>query len=280
MQMLREDIVNGIIPLDGRSDRNPSFIVEVNGDARDIKEAKFLMDSFLGGGSRDFTQSFCRALEKIARHLVWDAISTYELVKEESGVSAHHVSPQCMLRLPFYTLQLVPSKEREKWSARYLYCPNRRIWRCTFPDSLGGSSGYKRMIRRLSKTPPGSLPEFAVQEVSEGRGGSGFDFNSYMTKHIVYINKVTAQWNWHRRDWSDDRQCEYWRTYKRAMFKRSQILLREHLTKEVNCLFKMCGIKCMVAVRGLSGVSDVAESLEKLNSGEIDFRQVYDRIFN
>ncbi|WP_433770948.1 hypothetical protein [Pseudomonas putida] len=279
-QMFREDIVTGIIPIGGRSRNRPDFAIEIEGAEDNIKIAKMLIGSFSDRGSHNLKESFCCAIEEIARSISWEVTSKFEVVIDGHAAVSHHVSSRRTYRLPFYTVQFVPIEEREVWKRRILYCNNKYIWSITIPKSLGGAGGFKKTIKRLEKIPPGSMPDFVVQDLNRSINSSGFDFGVYSAQQIIYINKATLKWGWHRRDWSDDKQCEYYRAYKRAMFKYSQSLLREHITAELNKLLSRLRINCSITVKGLTSSSDIISAVGKLTTGEIKFTEIYDLIFD
>lgn len=278
--MFREDVVSGIMPLGGRSRYHPNFAITFEGSDHDVNIAKSLVSSFSERSSRNANEIFCRAIEEIARSLSWDPLSRYEIVENQGVFTAHDVSSRRTVKLFFFTFQYVPREEREVWKSRLLYQHNRRIWSVSMPKELGGARGYRRMINQLEKIPQGSTPDFVMRELDLGGGSPVFDFNEYSTQQILYINKATSKWDWHRRDWSDDKQCEFYRTYKRAMFKYSQLLLREHLVSELNALISRLGIGCTVKVDGLPTASDMLQAVHELDMGKVKFKEVYDLIYD
>lgn len=274
--MMREDIVTGLMPIRREVRRHPQFTVELTGSADDTNAAQTVIASFSDRNNRNLTEIVCRAVEAIATALTWDSRSLYQIVTNNSDMTAHPVSPKRTYRLPFYTVQIVPTEERAIWKKRLLHCPNRHIWSVAIPNTLGGPRGFRKMMKQLESIPPGSLPNFVVHDLEESIDHTSFDLAAYSLRQALFINKVTSQWSWHRRDWSNEQQCEYFQTYKRTMFRRSQLILREHLIEELNGLLHMLGLNSTITVRGLPAAADLLHALERLRMGEIQFNEVYD----
>jgi hypothetical protein len=278
--MLREDIVTGIMPLGGRSRYHPNFTASIQGVENEINSARELIASFSERGTRDLNEIISRAIEEIARALSWKPSSLYEIVNTQKSVSIHPVSSRRTFRLPFYTFQVIPRADQQTWRRKILHQSNRYIWSISIPKALGGAKGYREMISRLEKIPPASTPQFVMQELENSVEPSIFDFNEYSALHKLYINKATSNWNWHRRDWSDDTQCEYYRTYKRAMFKYAQNLLREHIVSELNILLQRLGLNCTILISGLPSAAEILESANDLHLGTINFEEMYKLVFD
>lgn len=278
--MLREDIVTGIMPLGGRSKNHPNFAASIEGLPNDIITAKAAMASFSERNNRNLNEVISRAIEEIARSLAWTSSSVYEIVNNQNTFSIHAVSSRRTFTLPFYTFQPVPLVEHHTWQKKVLLQHNRHIWKISIPKALGGASGYRKMIRRLEKIPPGSTPKFVMQDLDRSVDPSAFDFNEYSIQQTLYINKATAYWNWHRRDWSDDTQCEYYRAYKRSMFKYAQNTLREHIVSELNHLLRRLDLDCKILISGLPTASDILKAANELHNGNINFEEIYKLVFD
>lgn len=278
--MLREDIVTGIMPLGGRSRHHPNFAVSIQGAENEINSARDLIASFSERGTRDLNEIISRAIEEIARSLSWTSSSLYEIVNTQKSLIIHPLSSRHTFRLPFYTFQVIPRADQQTWRRKFLHQSNRYIWSISIPKSLGGAKGYRKMISRLEKIPPASTPQFVMQELENNAEPSIFDFNEYSALHMLYINKATSNWNWHRRDWSDDTQCEYYRTYKRSMFKYAQNLLREHIVSELNILFQRVGLSCTILISGLPSAAEILEGANDLHLGKINFEEMYKLVFD
>lgn len=273
--MLREDIVTGIMPLGGRSRRHPNFAASIQGAENEIITAKDLIASFSEKGTSDLNEIISRAIEEIARSLSWASCSLYEIVNSQKSLSIHPVSSRRTFRLPFYTFQVIPGTDKQTSRSKFLYQSNRYIWSISIPEALGGAKGYRKMITRLEKIPPASTPQFVMQELENRAQPSIFDFSEHLALHTLYINKVTSNWNWHRRDWSDDTQCEYYRTYKRSMFKYAQNLLREHIVSELNILLQRLGLSCTILISGLPSAAELLEGVNDLRLGKMNFEEMY-----
>lgn len=278
--MLREDIALGIMPIGGRTARHPDFNVQFDGLTEDKNSAIALITSLSKRDNRNLNSSYCNAIEEIVKTLTWEATSLYEISNLDQVRTLHHVASRNTFRIPLFTVQVVPKEEKENWSNNFLWCSNKHIWKISIPNCLGGPRGYKKMISQLVKVPPGSMPDFVTLDLRESHFNKTFDFASYSNKQMLYINKTTAAWHWNRRDSSDDFHCEYYRTYKRAMFKYSQALLREHVIHELNKLLARLNIKSTVSVYGLTSSAEILEAVEKLFIGEIKFSQIYEIIYD
>lgn len=278
--MLREDIALGIMPIGGRTSRHPDFNVQLEGLIEENNSARALITSLSKRDNRNLNSSYSNAIEEIVKTLTWEATSLYEISNLDNVRTLHHVASRSTFRLPLFTVQIVPKEEQEYWSKNFLLCSNKHIWRISMPNCLGGPRGYKKMISQLVKVPPGSMPDFVTLDLRESHFNNTFDFASYSNKQMLYINKITSTWNWNRRDVSDDFHCEYYRAYKRAMFKYSQALLREHVTLELNKLLARLNIRSTISINGLTSSTEILDAVDKLFIGEIKFSEIYDIIYD
>ncbi len=277
VHMFKEDIALDIMPIGGRSRNQPEFAVNLLGDEKDVAVATSLLKSISENNHRNLDAVICAAVSKIATNLTGNGACTYELVKDSDGFASYLVTSTRTYRLPFVTVQVIPRAERDIWKRRYVFCKNTRLWKISIPRAVGGAQGFRRTIHQLRKIPNGSTPEFVLNDLQAQTNFSHFDFSDYHRRQIAYIIKSTAHWNWHRRDWSDDGQSEYYRTYKRAKFKYAQAILREHILSELNILFHKINLDCHIQVSGLPSPSEINDILDQLHQGSVNFGEVYRR---
>jgi hypothetical protein len=275
--MFREDVALAIMPIGGNSRRHTEFTTQLVGV--DSDKALALLSSLAGGKARgDLNRVVSGAIEKVIKNLVWGGCALYEIFTRDETLNVIYISPRRTFYLPWVTVQFVPRADREQWKRKYSIIRNSSVWRVSIPACLGGRRGYEKMIKSLSAVNPGAMPGFVHVDMNLGVQSQDFNMQEYDLLQKIAINKATELWNWHRRDSSEERQTGYYTVYKRAKFRFTQAILREHVICEVNKLFKLTGLSCELSVSGIPTSNDILLVLNQLQNGQINLGEVHDQI--
>lgn len=274
--MFREDVTLAIMPIGGNSRRHPNFSTELAGV--DSDRALALLKSVAGGKANgDLNRIVSSVIEQVVKNLVWGGQAFYEIFTRDKTLNLIYISPRRTFYLPWVTVQFVPRADQEQWNRKYSIIRNSSVWRVSIPACLGGRRGYEKMIKSLSSVNPGAMPEFVQNDMSTGIKSQNFNVKEYGFLQKIAINKATELWSWHRRESSEEGQTEYYTVYKRAKFRFTQAILREHVVCELNKLFELAGLSCELSISGIPTSNEILLVLEQLQNGQINLGEVYDK---
>jgi hypothetical protein len=138
------------------------------------------------------------------------------------------------------------------------------------PHELGGAAGFRRILQEMSAW--SSLgPTFFQDDLKRRQLPKEFAFGDYRRAHQVHLYRVTRDWGWGGRDWSLNYVTEYCQFYRHLTFKWAQAVLREHIVREFNSLFRRLGISAQIIMEGHSSPGDILKIREKMQAGTLDF---------
>lgn len=277
VHMFTEDVHLAIMPIGGRTERQEDFAVELKGEEPDCEKAKEIIGE-LGEYDRHDTEAMvCDAIDNIARHLAWEGQAVYEIITDNEQIYIHGFTSKYLFKIFIWFLQIIPPGDWGLWKRKYTLVSRERIWKVNIPRELGGTSGYKRVIKRLGKYSHLG-PEFYRQDLEQGITTKYYDFLKYVRNSEIYFNRVTQKWGWNRRDWSQDKCTEYYSFYKMLSFRYAQAILREHIIQEINRLLDRLSIKCKLNVVGLPTAKEILQIRNDMQKGDIPFTEVSDKV--
>jgi hypothetical protein len=114
-------------------------------------------------------------------------------------------------------------------------------------------------------------PKFYEDDLKRRHLPKEFVFGDYRRAHQIQLYRATRDWGWGGRDWSLNYVTEYYQFYRHLTFKWAQAVLREHIVKEFNSLFRRLGIAARIVVEGLSSPRDILKVREQMQAGGLDF---------
>ncbi len=288
IHMFTEDISLAIMPIGGHTTKQKAFSVSMDGDERECEKAKQLIREMQYGYNpndqhdlirrHDLNRVVCDVIENIVRHLSHEGCSVHEIIFDDNNIAhLYGFTSRRLLRLPGYFLQLVPKRDRDLWEKNFVLVPSKRIWYFEMPPMLGGRKGYKAMIKNLGQCE--SLPpNFWSQDLEKGLQDSNFDFQEYVRMADIYCGQVTKTWGWNRRDLSQERSTEFFVFYRLINFHWALAVVREHIVKEINTLFKRLNISCKLKIDGLPTPSDILNIRREMQDGRINFTEAFNQV--
>ncbi len=288
IHMFTEDISLAIMPIGGRTTRHEEFSVSMDGDEGECEKARQLIREmqyeYNPNGQydlirrQDLTKVVCNTIENIVRHLSREGSSVHEIIFDDNNIAhLYGFTSRRLLRLPSYFLQLIPKEDRNLWKKKFVLVPSKRIWYFEMPSVLGGRKGYKAMIKNLSQFENFS-PNFWKQNIEKGLQDSNFDFQEYVRMADIYCGQVTKTWGWNRRDLSQERSTEFFVFYRLINFHWALAIVREHIVKEINTLFKRLNISCTLKIDGLPTPSDILKIRSEMQDGKINFTEAFNQV--
>lgn len=276
--MFAQDIHTTIMPIGGSSDRHKDFSIRFEGVESEVQKAIFLTGTLSEHERRDVTRLICDAVHQVAMHLAWQGNAVYEIVKddvEEGKYFLHGFTTQRLYHVPGYYVQWLPQEELQYFKKRFVIVQTNDIWEISMPQVLGGHLGFRRVLSHLKKYNQMG-PKFWRDDMEKGIQDNNYEFQRYAKEHEVYLTRVTEQWGWNRRDYTQENCTEFYTFYKIISFKCAQTVLREHIINEMNLLLIRLGISAQIVVTGLPSSEDILAIRQKLIEGKIDFDQAYD----
>jgi hypothetical protein len=252
------------------SGEEPVFRLE--GEEEHLAKAIALCGSLTGDHSQRREENVAGAVEKVVLHLAYCGRALFEIVvdPEESALSLASFGPDYVWSLPFFYLQVAPRASWSDLGPKYAVLKKDAVWRVDMPLELGGTSGFRRVLKGLAEWP--SLgPGFYTRDIQQGRFTKEFVFGDYRRAYQVQIYWATRIWGWTGRDWSLDHVTEYYQFHRHLTFKWAQSVLREHVVKELNSLFHRLGVSARIIIEGLSSHSDILRVRDEMRAGALDF---------
>lgn len=275
--MFTEDIHLAIMPIGGRTEKQENFTVEFQGEEPDCERAKEIVGELGEFDKHDTARMFCDAVDNIARHLAWEGQAVYEIIKDQEQIYIHGITSKNLFRLLFWCLQIIPPGDWGLWKRKITVVNKKKIWQVRMPRSLGGSSHYKKILKRLTKYNHLG-PDFFKKDLERGISTKSYDFMKYVRSSEIYFNRVTYKWGWNRRDWSQKKCTEFYSFYKMLSFRYAQAVLREHIINEINQLLNRLSVKCKLVVNGLPTAKEILQIRNSMQKGDISFTEVSDKV--
>lgn len=262
--MFAEDAYTHIMPFSRLSERKGRRFDAVL-DGADAAIGLRVIQGLGENSSRhhDTLEATCDAVRGIAKRLLWNVNAAYEIpvitneqrddnefMRDDDGViRVRSFTTARLFHLPGLFVQIPPLKDREYFGRWIFAARSRHVWRVSMPRSLGGSSGYRRLRRRLSRftlTSPMWAPEAMSKESEIVR----YDFLGHRRLLEQYVARAVRPWGWNRRDWSDDHQTQFFNFYRMITFQWALAVFRDHIIKEVNLLLQRMDVMARLSLKG------------------------------
>jgi hypothetical protein len=247
-------------------------VFRLEGTEENLAKADALCGSLGGDHGHRPGENVAGAIEKVVLHLAYYGRALFEIVvePEEAALSLAPFGPDYVWSLPFFYLQVAPRASWSDLNHKYAVLRKDAVWRVEMPRELGGTSGFRRVLEGLAEWP--SLgPGFYTNDIEQGRFPEEFVFGDYRRAHQVQIYWVTRSWGWAGRDWSLDHVTEYYQFHRHLTFKWAQSVLREHVVRQFNFLFRRLDISVQIVIEGLSSPSEILKVREEMRAGVLDF---------
>lgn len=269
-QMVQEDVeLMGHFFRPGR-DEEPTLRFE--GADEERAKADAMCASIAGDHHHRPAENIAAAIEDVVLHLAHYGQALFEIASEpeSSAPLLSSFNPDYVWNLGFFYLQIAPLATWQGLDRKYAFLEKIAVWRIDMPRELGGAQGFRRILKELSEW-SALGPEFYKDDLEKRQLPREFVFGDYRKAHQIELYRATRRWGWNGRDWSLDHITEYYQFYRHLTFKWAQAILREHVVKEFNALFRRLGISAQIIMSGLSSSRDILKVREQMQVGVLDF---------
>jgi hypothetical protein len=148
------------------------------------------------------------------------------------------------------------------------------MWHLTLPKRLGSPRKHRKLIRKLNKLAE-PMPKFALQDGDLGNKAK-YDFMLHHKRKELAIEYVTKTWGSIPSLQQIKGTTEYYYIVHSLQFSYCQALIREHIIAELNDVLRRLGGKNPVKVEGLPIAKDIQDAINKMQKGEIGFKEAID----
>lgn len=223
-------------------------------------------------------EAISQSIEHIAGQILWNGQAAFELVK--FSMQSDPVKDICRLYIIYgeevivkrtEVVQKIPKVGTDYDGKKRISIPRDKCWTIRFPDSLGGSSYYKRFISNLADyskiSPLLMIPGTSFTKTP------GYNFSEYANEYALSLRRHTRKIGWTHRDRDERLFSSFHYVYRYLKFKITKALLRDHVVAELNRFLdenaKQLGIKTQIILNGIPTVEDLREQLEAWKNGQI-----------
>jgi hypothetical protein len=297
--MFTQDVNAFLIPY--RNRKKAAIRARCDGSPDDVNVAlqtlRYLTDR--GRGRTDETELVCETVREIVKHMLWRSYAAFEIGDRTSsddegvyrgptgGNSAdqqyYQLKPLTygsLVRTPVGIVEIA-SPRRRTWdeSHRSLRLRSRkRTWLIDPPRALGGRSGLRRVLKRLSRFPL-AFPEWTATAMVQEQHKVRFDVNAYSRLQVAYQAVAVRNWGWSGRDTSLNHWTEYYLFDRTLRFQHALALLRQHVVAEINELLTgRLNLDVRVSLEGLPSADEVVLVRERMATGELSIGEAYDQV--
>lgn len=273
LNMFIQDFGSNVIPIyDSKSN---AITCKLDPENKDFAES--LYELFPSNGQyyrTTFNKVILETIEYIAQHIVINALLVLELVKYKDATERE-----------FYKLEPIYGKEvklkRDKVTQivrdevtqklRAIAIPLEKCYVIEFPISLGGREKYSRFIKDfidLSKLDP--VMTFSHNQLKQQ---TGYNLKEHQRLFDIELWTLTKKYNWHHREISGESFSGFYYIYRRLLFQKNKIILRDHIIQELSRIIatiseKVFGHKVELIIEGLVSTDKVDEILEQWKNGK------------
>jgi len=274
--MFTEDIRLGLLPYERLQGTPYSIRLEPLGNEDVIVQ---IFSSATEWRRASLKESVADFVEQIAGYLAHAGEAWYEIIRQPGSLDANSapfalepLPSGKITRVPGYVLQWIPRASRPRIGKRFVRLPQHDVWHVTLPRALGTPRQHRRTLEFLEQ---GIFPPlFSVEAMAPGRESGGYDFDEHRRRFNESLAYVTRAWGWTGRGLWMNEASDYFSEYRNLRFKRSQILLRDHIFHELNVLLEREGLPDRILTNGLLTLSEIDDILKRLWSGNVRFDEV------
>ena len=273
--MFVRDVPLGIMPMRASRDRE-SF--EVRLEPADVAREQWLVGLIEIGEARGpyLPQLLVDFVETLSRELAYSGEVHFEIVEPPSERKPRvtllaSLPPGEICRTDDVFLQVVPESDRTPGEPGEISIPADKIWHIQLPEGLGTPREHRKMIARLARD-SNPMPDFALEGGDLGVG-AGYEFATHRRALDIAMENATRNWGSIPSLRQIKNTTEYFFIARTLQFLHSQALLREHIVGELNTLITRLGVDGAVVCTGIPTAQQIFELEDKLQRGEIGFKE-------
>ena len=274
-----EDVHVAVMPIGGRFRQTTDFSVEIQGNLDDKPQVIAMLQSLTQYDRRsDLRDLLSDSVNEVAHYLAGSGRSVYEIIRGEESDQAwqlYSFTEKRLFRVFGNYIQLIPRADRKLWGKSRFNIPAEDIWHIAMPKTLGGSRGYRKILKKLKKFPR-LVPSFLTNETDNTEWATYFSTELYRREVEVFVAKATARLGWHMRNSGLRIWTEFYAMYRIVTLKWTQACIREHIINELNQLFQRLHIDGEIVVRGLPTAQEILKTRQQMCEGKISMGDASD----
>lgn len=270
--MFVEDFQN-IVPIYDRENKIKCYLTPVDQDFEKILME--LLPSVHGYNNRSFTEVVLNSILFIARYLVDSGQVILEFttkvdLNEELNYELVSVRGDEIKVEGEKVIQVItPKPDLQLFNTEIKEIPRDKCYLIEFPESLGGASTLLDFVKKV-----GEMGEefnnigFFNNPLNNTKG---YDWQEHHNAYETTFWRYTKTYHWHHRSLSRDKLSSYYDIYRRLMFRKNQLILRDHIIKELCLIITDIALKfekrVELKIEGLLTISDIDLALEIWKKG-------------
>ncbi|MFA4851285.1 MAG: hypothetical protein WC868_00210 [Bacteroidales bacterium] len=275
--MLMQDLYQTIVRVYGSSHEivNCSLVPENHDIEQLLKE---FLPSNQSSYNDDLDDVILKSIQYIAGIMVHRGFIVLELVTQTdlNGIEFYSLENVYGTEIKIdddYIFQIIPDDAAAQLKiTEPIKIPRKKCFIIDFPKELGGKNKHLEFLaefKALGKQSP--MLNFIKNPLY---GKPGYDSMEHQKIHDLELWKKSKMFYWHHRGGYEKYFSGYYSIYRRLMFKKSQIILRDHiienLKKIVTVFSEKIGNKIELKIDGLITIEKVDKKISKWNSGQIN----------
>lgn len=274
--MFMEDLYQHIVPVYGNYYDNIKCYLEPSNSGFEEQLGKIL-PAFNRGYREDFKEIILSSIRYVAARLVQQGFLVFEFVKTKDFAGNEHFKLEDVYGLDVTVKkdnieQVIPDDALQIHNVTNpIVIPRSKCYIIEFPDALGGKNKFIQFMKEF-KTLGEQSPMmcFFSNPLS---GKPGYNVIEHQRLHELELWKKSKRYNWHHRGIHDKELSPYYNTYRRLLFSRTQIILRDYVVKELKALLSNIGLKLghnlELRVEGLTSLSTTDKKIKDWETGNI-----------
>lgn len=273
--MFIDDMGKSILPLRGKSGRNPDFEIKIVGN--DSEKARSILKS-ITQVRKYYSDSelVCDTINDLAKNIYYFSGLVFEVSSEEKLPILKFVIPYNLISLPFVSIQFIPSSDRQLFGTVFRYEFNKNIIKMSLFHNV-----YSRLKFRLTlwllKLSDGVSPEFFRRNMF--RNDVGLSIEEFSRMRAKFISVITRPYCWKQRSLSNKYTNEYFLVYSGLKSAAKKASDRNGLKSQLNKLFSDMKIDARIEISGIPSHEFLLNSVEELKNGELSFKKSIDLVF-
>jgi len=283
--MFCEDMYNDVMPyrhIIGGGGENFSATLEPNNSNLE----KMVAIGLRGESHRhQLADAVCDFGRDAAQSLFFSGCAVYEIVCERSqngDITRFifiHVNPFSVKKILGNYYQFIPwsvAKE-SRVKAGLIRIPKEKIIYITFPKELGGKH-FIQKLRRLYRLSQELIPDFQMNAIKDNTAVN-FSLDKYTHEKYIEQACLTRNFGWNQRKIPDNNILEYYSLYRRLKKRMAQTIVREKVIESINKALNgpLLNLGVKLVVDGMQTKSQIEEQFERLNAGNVEFIDIFNK---
>jgi len=287
--MFVEDMHNTIMPfLHVMREGGQTFDATVDPANHAIEE--IITEGLVGRDHfRGLPDALCDFVRHAAQTLFYTGLATYEIVRTKNDKNEYEgfylvpIYPLSLKKFLGNYYQIVPSSERKVGVTKtgIIRIPKEKILCIEMPKELGGQRKLRKMLKRLYKLSQKSFPDFHVETMRKGKN-IGFNLKEYDYEKYLEQAFLTKAFGWNQRRVPDENILEHYSLRLRLKKVRAQAIVREKIIESINQALNgpLLNLHTKIVVKGIWTKTESEEELARLNAGDVEFINIFNRTLN